>query len=209
MSDFNKFVSGRPPDPFENPRIDPIEADKRQKEDPYTGLPEENGLPLAFGALTVLLKKSFQSLEYGDHSLQLFFDPEQLLERVLELKNLLQALAEEDLSHDPGYTQQLSVVWHTLLDDCNSILGHSGSPPAYAKLAKQFLEKLTNYPPQEDHTLGYYLSAGMGKEWTPFPFMAILQKLHEECLENPSSATLIQWIVALTEILNAQNGQND
>ncbi len=209
MSDFQKFVGRKPHDPYEHLRVDPIEKNKHQKEEPYTGLPSEAHLSLIFAALASCLKQIFRPLENSDHSLQLFFNPQQLLERVLEFKHLLQRLAEEDLSQDPNYIQQLSAVWHNLLDDCNSILSYSESPPEFAQEARGFLQQLTQYPAESDHTLGFYLNKGIGKEWSPFPFMEMLKNLHLACQTSPQTAPLIQWIIALTEILNAQNENVD
>lgn len=201
MNDFQKFVHRRDPAPYEEIRINPIEKDKKGKEEPYKGLPPSTAKPLVFGSLVSYFKK-FLNIFFGkDRSPLLFFDQHQMLEDVAAFKKLLQILSQNDESHIPEYTQQLSGLWHNLLDDCNSILATSAAAPSNLVKLKAFVDEMYHYPLEEDHTLGYYFTEYAGKDWIPFPFMKILQHLHEECTDSPQTATLIKWLDTLTDIL--------
>ncbi|MBS0653543.1 MAG: hypothetical protein JSR39_08500 [Verrucomicrobia bacterium] len=201
MNDFQKFVHRRDPAPYEEIRISPIEKDKKGKEEPYKGLPPSTAKPLVFGSLVSYFKR-FLNMFFGKgRSPLLFFDQRQMLEDVAAFKKLLQILSEDDQSHNPEYTQQLSELWHNLLDDCNSILATSEAAPGNLIKLKVFVDEMYHFPPDEDHTLGYYFTEYAGKDWIPFPFMEILQHLHEECGDAPQKATLVKWVETLTDIL--------
>lgn len=203
MNDFQKFVHRRDPAPYEEIRVNPIEKDKKGKEEPYKGLPTSAAKPLVLGSLVSYFKK-FLNLFFGKgKSPLLFFDQQQMLEDVAAFKKLLQILSQDDQSHNPEFTQQLSELWHNLLDDCNSILANSESAPSNLVKLKVFIDEMYHFPPGEDHTLGYYFTEYAGKDWIPFPFMEILQHLHEECTDSPQKAVLIRWLDNLTDILSA------
>lgn len=202
MNDFNKFVSPQPHDPYEDIRINPIESNKKRREEPYTGLPPSLAPPMVLASLMHVLKKSLDAFFEADANTSLLDNPQQLLDTVLNFKNHLQELVEEDLSHTPRYTQQLSTSWHSLRNDCHFLLAHVSPLPDYVEKTHRFLETLFHYPEEQDHPLGYYLTAFAGEHWIPFPFMDILKKLHEECQTTPQTAMLIQWIMTLSEILS-------
>ncbi len=201
MNDFQKFVHRRDPAPYEEIRVSPIEKDKKGKEETYVGLPPLTTKPLVFGSLVSFLKRFLKIFFSKDRSPLLFFDQHQMLEDVAAFKKLLQILSQDDQSHSPEYTQQLSGLWHNLLDDCNSVLATSDPSPSNLSKLKLFIDEMYHYPPDEDHTLGYYFTEYAGKSWIPFPFMEILQHLHEECTNSPQKATLINWLDSLTDIL--------
>jgi len=203
MSDFQKFINRKDHDPYENIRISRVENDKKRPEDPYTELPPPATRPLVFASLVSVLKKIFTTLFNKGHSHELLFNPEQLLESVATFKTLIEILIEEDQSHNLAFTHQLSQVWHKLQDDCNSILAYSEQAPSYALKTKHFLNALSLYPESEEHSFGFYLTHFAGEDWTPFPFLEMLEHLHQECQTSPENATLVEWLIDLTEILSS------
>lgn len=208
MNDFQKSVHRRDPAPYEEIRISEIEKDKKGKEEFYKGLPTSEAKPLVLGSLVSCFKKIFNIFFSKGKSPLLFFDQQQMAEDVAAFKKLLEILSRDDQSHNPEYTQQLSGLWHNLLDDCNSILASSESAPGNLAKLKIFIDEMQHYPPHEDHTLGYYFTEYAGKEWIPFPFMEILQQLHEEAVQTPQKATLIKWLENLTDILATSGYKN-
>ncbi len=207
MNDFQKSVHRRDPAPYEEIRISEIEKDKKEKAPPYTGLPASESKPLIFGSLIACFKKIFNSFFPKGKSSLLFFDLQQTLEDVAALKKQLQVLSETDQSHNPEYTQQLAELWHNLLDDCNSILTARENQPDNLLNLKIFIDEINHYPSGQDHSLGYYFTKYAGKDWIPFPFMEMLQNLHEECALKPQKATLIKWINSLSDILADTGGK--
>lgn len=200
MNDFQKSVHRRDPAPYEEIRISEIEKDKKGKEEQFKELPSSSK-PMVFGSLVSYFKKFLNTFFQKGASQLLFFDQQQMLEDVIAFKKLLQILMEDDQSHNPEFTQQLSELWHNLLDDCNSILASaSNAPDSHTKL-KVFIEELHHYPSGADHTLGYYFTEYAGKDWIPFPFMEILQDLHEEHALHPQKSILAKWTEALADIL--------
>ncbi len=201
MNDFQKSVHRRDPAPYEEIRISEIEKDKKGKEDQYKELPSPSTKPMVFGSVVSYFKKFLNTFFQKGASQLLFFDQQQMLEDVISFKKLLQILREDDQSHNPEYTRQLSELWHNLLDDCNSILASSTNAPNSLTKLKVFIDEMYHFPPGVDHTLGYYFTEYAGKDWIPFPFMEILQNLHEECETQPQKATLAKWLDSLTDIL--------
>ena len=201
MNDFQKHVHRRESTPYEEIKISPIEKDKKGKEEGYKGLPAASPKPLIFGSLVSYFKK-FLTLFFGEEkSASLFFDQQQMLEDVAAFRKLLQILSQDDQSHNPEFTQQLSELWHHLMEDCDSVLASSKSAPNYLVLLKAFMQEMHHYPPNEDHSLGYYFTEYAGKDWIPFPFMEILEGLHREYAQFPESATLSRWLDMLAKIL--------
>lgn len=125
-----------------------------------------------------------------------------ILEDLLALKKILQILANEDESHNPEFIQQLSEVWHNLSDDCIQIESDE-------KNIFTFVQKMESYPPNEDPSLGFYLREYVGKEWLPFPFMNILQRLHEERQQHPQESELNQWMTSLNTLISSLDSTTD
>lgn len=194
-SDFNKFVNPREPSPYEKIVVSPIEKDKKEKQEPYTGLKET--APQVFATLLSYFKKILSTLSFKGKEGLIFLDEQHLLEHVKAFRKLLMILSTEDQSHNPNYTQQLSTLWHNLLDDCNSLSAAS----ATLDKIRFFITQIQNYPPGADHSLGYYFTEYAGKEWIPFPFMGLLQHLHDQHKSDPEHSSLNNWIALLTDIL--------
>ena len=118
-----------------------------------------------------------------------------------DLKRLLSAfdkLKVEDYSQDVSTLNQLSSWWHQFLEDAERSRGKS---TYFAKL-ENFIEHLHAYPQSEKHSLGYYLLEYAGAEWTPFPFMDLLQDLHLEHQKTPATSHLTKWTTLLRQLIS-------
>jgi hypothetical protein len=113
----------------------------------------------------------------------------------------LQTLAKHDESHEPGFTERLTELWHKLSDDCNSIWATQEFSSSMKSALKFLIAQISSYPLGADHTLGYYFDASAGRDWTPFPFMELLQELHEEYQHKPEESYLAAWIYLIEAIL--------
>lgn len=201
MEDLDKYVNRREESsPYEKIIVNPIEKDRKAKEEGYKGLKNSTRSQI-FAALASYFKKMLSSLSFKGKDQLFLFDQQKLLRNVLAFRKMLIILSTEDESHNPEFTQNLSELWHNLLDDCNSLAYSDRSSSAVLTKLNFFLTQVQNYPPGADHTLGYYFTEYAGKEWIPFPFMELLQALHEDFKANPSESVLFNWISLLNDIL--------
>lgn len=203
MSDLDKNIHRKDgPAPFEKIIVNPIEKERREKGKGYSDLNNSTRAQV-FAALISYFKKILTTFgskgKYPTH----LFDQKSLIESVIAFRELLLILAKEDLSHHPDFTQQLGQLWHNLIDDCNSLPLPQDSPSEIAAKVNFFITQVQNFPPGADHTLGYYFTEYAGKDWIPFPFMELLQGLHQEFNASPPISVLQNWISLLNDILSS------
>jgi hypothetical protein len=200
MSDLDKNIYRKEePSPYEKIIVNPVEKEKKEKES-YVSLKTDNPSQV-FAALLSYLKKLLSAFSSKGKDQPLVLDLQNLMDNIIAFRQLLNILAADDQSHNPDFTQQLSELWHNLLDDCNSVsLSHEAGSEILSKV-KFFISQVQNFPAGADHTLGYYFTEYAGQDWIPFPFMELLQHLHEEFQANPSTNILNNWLFLLNEIL--------
>lgn len=196
MSNFDKPVYGKD-SPYEKIAVNPIEKEKKTREESYTGL-KNSTRPQTSAALVSYFKKIAGALGFGKKSASSTEEHTTITDEILAFRKLLYILALEDLSHDPDFTQQLSDTWHHLLEDASLY------PELSVKL-NFFLQQVRNYPPGADYTLGYYFTEYAGKEWIPFPFMELLQALHLQAQRDPLHCTLANWLSLLDDIIEPES----
>jgi hypothetical protein len=199
MSDLDKNVYRKEdPSPYEKIVVNPIEKDRKEKE-PFSSFQGASRSQI-FATLASLFKKFLTSFTSQGKGRPLF-DLQHLSRTIKAFREQLVILSLEDQSHNPDFTQALSELWHNLLDDCNSLSLANDSSEVVTKL-KFFIAQVQHFPPSADHSLGYYFTEYAGKDWIPFPFMELLQNLHEEYNASPVISVLNQWILLLNEILD-------
>ncbi len=200
MGDFDKPVNRNEPAPYEKIIVNPIEKDKKTKEE-FDTKPKTPFKSQSFATLFSYLKKILSTLSFKGKGPVAILSQQQLIDDVIAFRKLLHILSIEDQSHNPEFTQQLSELWHNLIDDCNS-LSH---PREYSReliaKVKFFIAQVEHFPPNADHTLGYYFAEFAGKDWIPFPFMELLQQLHTEYGAHPFESVLHHWLALLDDIL--------
>lgn len=202
MSDLDKNIHRKEgPAPFEKIIVNPIEKERREKEKGHTVF-QNSSRAQAFAALISYFKKILTAFgPKGKYSGYLSRQKE-LASDALAFRELLLHLANEDLSHNPDFTQKLGQLWHNLLDDCNSHELRRAPASGTEEKVKFFIDRVKSYPSGADHTLGYYLTEYAGKDWIPFPFMELLQSLYKEHHANPASSTLQNWISLLNTVVS-------
>lgn len=202
MGDLDKNIHRKEePSPYEKIIVNPIERDKQRKDEGYTGLKNSTRAQV-FATLASYFKKVLSTFSTKGQSQELVYDQKRLINNALAFKKLLMTLAKEDQSHNPDFTEQLSQLWHNLLDDCNSSSALAGAPIDILEKTKFFISQIQNFPPGADHTLGFYFTGYAGKDWIPFPFMELLQDLHNEYQASPVISVLQNWISLLDDILS-------
>jgi hypothetical protein len=202
MSDLDKNIYRKgESSPYEKIAVNPIEKDKRERETAYTGLKNSTRSQI-FATLFSYFKKMLTIVGSKGRSRLSFYDQQHLLDNVLAFRQLLVVLSGSDQSHNPDFTQQLSELWNNLLEDCNSLSFSNESHSETADKVKFFISQVQNFPAGADHTLGYYFTEYAGKDWIPFPFMELLQGLHEEYSASPAISVIQNWIFLLDDILS-------
>jgi hypothetical protein len=199
MGDLDKNIYRKEnPSPYEKIIVNPIEKDRKERES-FTSLKSATHSQI-YAALLSFFKKILSTFSSKEKGQALLFDLKRLIENIITFREQLKILSLEDQSHNPDFTQQLSDLWHRILDDCNSL---SLSPDTSEILTKVkfFISQVQNFPPGADHTLGYYFTEYAGKDWIPFPFMELLQQLHEEYGASPVISVLNNWLTLLNDIL--------
>jgi len=200
MGDLDKNIYRKgEPSPYEKIIVNPTEKDKKEKE-PYVGYKAATPSQ-AFATLLAYFKKLLSAFSSKGKGQPLIFGLQSILDNIIAFRQLLNILATDDQSHNPDFTQQLSELWHNLLDDCNSVSLPPETDSEILTKVKFFISQVQNFPAGADHPLGYYFTEYAGKDWIPFPFMELLQQLHVEYQANSSHSTLNNWLSLLNDIL--------
>ncbi len=201
MGDYNKKVHSREPDPYENISINPIEKDKKGKEEYPKRFPDEPSQSQIFATLISYFKKMIALFGFKEGEDFFLTGYLQLFEYLAAFRAKLNILTQQDESYNPEFTQQLTELWHNLVDDCNSVSASLDISSKIINNIKFLISQIYQYPSETDHPLGYYFDAYAGKEWIPFPFMDILRELYEDHQKDPSASQLSKWIFLLDDIL--------
>ncbi len=180
-----------------NIKIVGIQSDKKQSID----VPYKNGT-LSSNALTRLtlflkLQEKIEKFLYGHDNIHL---QKNLFSCLKLLKSELDILSKKNVSQDYQFSEELSKNWHTILDFVRQYKDHLHEESYMCQLEK-FIEVVHRYPDNSEHALGYYLTKFIGEDWLPFPFMEILEVLHEDAILKQDKSTLATWIKQIEEIL--------
>jgi hypothetical protein len=186
--------------PYEKIVVSPIEKDRREKET-YSSLKNATRSQI-YATLVSCFKKLFSAFALKRNGQPLVLDLQHLMDDIIAFRQSLIVLSREDQSHNPDFTQHLSELWHKLLDDCNALSLSTERSTEILSQIKFFISQVQHFPPSADHTLGYYFTEYAGKDWIPFPFMDLLQQLHEEYNASPVISVLNQWVTLLNQILD-------
>lgn len=200
MGDLDKNIHRKEePTPYEKIIVNPIEKDRKERE-PFANFKGTTRSQI-YASLVSYFKKLISTFSEGKNQ-PLVLDLQHLTNDIIAFRQSLVTLSLEDQSHNPDFTQQLSELWHNLLDDCNSLSFSVEDVSEILTKVKFFISQIQNFPPGADHTLGYYFTEYAGKDWIPFPFMELLQQLHQEFNASPAISVLNNWLSLLNEILS-------
>ncbi len=184
-------------------RVDPIEADKQSKGDQSWEPPKEDKRPRAYVAFLVFIQKLTTRLGKEKEGKLEEMSEDALTGDIQELKQILQIMMDVDQSENGTFCAQFSAAWHRLLQGVQ-VLSHTKRKALVdSDKLKALLTDIGNYPPNEDHKLGFYLSEFAGESWLPIPFREILKYLFSDHRVNQSHSTLMQWVELINEILQS------
>ena len=178
-------------DPYEKYRAEAIEGDKKEKESSPKGLS-------ALGAYFLYLLQKFLELfqEVTEKGLSSANEKE-LRKTLLIFKESLEIMKREDRSQDGPFLNQFANQWHQLLEDALKFQKSTLFSNNYTSLIKE----IETYPEKTEHSLGYYLMEHAGREWLPFPFMELVQKIHTDHQKNPLDSPLSRWTAQIDSLL--------
>ncbi len=143
MSDLDKNIYRKEePSPYEKIIVNPIEQDKKEREG-YSSLKNATRSQV-FAALVSFFNK-FLTIFSSKGKGESVFDLKHLIDNLKSFRQQLIILSLEDQSHNPDFTLHLSELWHTLLDDCNSLSLAADTSEILTKL-KFFISQLQQFP---------------------------------------------------------------
>lgn len=194
---YNTPKDFNPGDP-EYLRVEAVGKDKHPEEPPTPiNLPLKAEILLSSNIVNGLINQINFFLEHQE-SHETPTDIQTILKR---FKNLLELLRVENKSEDYHFAQNLSDLWHAIKMHTANLLPLKKRPP-YVESLDLLVQKINLFPKQSDHSLGYYLSQYAGEKWLLFPFIDILNSLHEEAILKKSNDTLYDWSLAIEAILS-------
>lgn len=171
------------------------------KKDPFQKIVEETGLDLrGFIIVMQYVNKFLKDTEETIDRLRALSLDDSILHFLKEFKELIIQLKEQDLSQKIEFALKLSTTWHGIADyfallpkmDRKGDFFHEGS---------LLIQSVNMYPKDEERTLGFYLTNYAGENWLPFPFMKIIQRLHEENTTDPIGSHLEIWNKTLAKLI--------
>lgn len=178
-----------PPDPYERYRVERAEADRKSKRDSE---PQHEAQHSSFALGAHLLHLFYKFLGFFEDTSEKGLSTtaeEAVRNNLLSIKESFEVLKREDRSQDGLFLNRLSTLWHKALED----LVRFRKETALAVQFKSFIKEIDHYPESEEFTFGYYLLEYAGQKWLPFPYMELVQKIHDQHQKNPDSSALTRW----------------
>jgi len=199
MDSFHNPVG--PKDPYKGYRVDELE-EKHAREEKASTEDKTLSESTLLGAYFLSLFRKFCQLFQEESERGLSTEAEKEVRADLLLfKEALEILKKEDRSQDTQFLNHLSELWHQVLEDSLRFKRKS----SFSSSFRAMIQEIQHYPPNQEHTLGYYLTEYAGQDWLPFPYMDLIQKMHQQHEANPRLSPLTQWtdrIDRLTSILS-------
>jgi hypothetical protein len=196
---------GGPEDPYDKYRkyrVDGVDHEKHEERRKKSFEEEPAKKPLPTGSfLLVLMHKLLDYLiTLGGHGISDKSEKE-VRDDLHLLKGSFESLKWEERSQDVEFLNGLSEIWHRALEDRMRFKQSA----AFSAAFRAFVKKIQNYPEGQEHTLGFYLTEYTGEKWLPFPYMELIQRIHEEYQSDPAASALSFWILELEQLIAALN----
>ena len=201
----------RPPDRSEQEKlaVQKIESDKKSEDDQKYLASQHKEESALYATVVVALKKILHLFKRQRSEPKEEFLKEPLYQISKQIRDLFTILKDKDMSKNPEFAESLSTYWHQLIYHIEKIEEQKIPTVVHLGKVKDFVSLINDFPPKQDHSLGYYLSQYAGEKWLPFPFMDLLEKIHTGYLDNPSGSHLSTWLFLLDEIILSRNNEED
>lgn len=181
-------------DPYDKYRVEPVgeRQSKREGQGPPDDKPPKERVKFALYVLNLFKR-----------AVDFFLDKNALgaeskstsKTHLHQLKKSFEILKNEDRSEDVKFLNSLSDTWMQLLEE--SLYFENDKVEAKFRL---LVKEIQSYPENETHSFGYYLSEYAGQKWVPFPYMELIQKIHNEHMKNPMGSSLSKWTQIIDDI---------
>lgn len=172
--------------------IEKIGKDKKDQEK-FQDLTPDQDKKILRATFFSYLKKMFDTFSPSKNLTGKVVDYQTVFNHLEEWKKLLKKLRQEDLSRSAPFAISLSDTWCELLEDFDQVEILERKNLQNVSSFRTLMDTMKNYPPDSEHRLGYYLVQHAGKDWIPFPFIEILEKLHKDHIEKGAKSTLSNW----------------
>ena len=200
-------MADRRVDRVERPRdegvyVSRVGEDKKEKQK-FSQIPEDRDKKVVMATFFSYLKKMFDAFSPSNKIAGKVVDLHSIIEHLKELKKILGKLAVQDLSSSSDYAIELSEKWGIILEDFDTIEILERKETEKAATFRRMIDAVKNFPPDSEHRFGYYLLQQAGKDWLPFPFIEILEKLHKDHLDDPKASTLATWLSLIDQVIES------
>lgn len=183
-----------------------IGKEKKEKEK-FSKHPAKQEKEILFATFFSYLKSLFDTYSPSKKLAGKVLDVHAMITHLETLNSLLQDLSDKDLSNSPEFAAKLSEIWKALLEDFDNVEIMERKNLGQVASFREMMHVIKNYPPDSDHHFGYYLLNQAGKDWLPFPFIEMLERLHTEYREEEEESTLNSWMQLIqTVIANLKAG---
>lgn len=199
MDSFENPIGSQRRDPYENYKIEPVELDKKEKEK-FEG-EGSAGRPKKWAVAAFLAVQLQRFADYIQSSLEKGLTAKEeaaARENLLAFKAALETLKSEDRGEDANFLNRLADFWHMMAEDSRRLKKNTPLAVQFSN----FIQSLKDYPPQQEHTLGYYLMEHAGEKWIPFPYMELIHRLHADHQKTPASSPLNIWTKQLDQMID-------
>lgn len=180
--------------------VPPVEGDKKEKEK-FKHIPAEDK-EVMMATFFSYLKKLFDTFSPSKKLAGKVVDQQSIIEHLKKLKQLLEKLGTKDLSNNSDFALELSGTWIHLIEDFETIEIIERDTLSRVARFREMMDTIKNYPPDSEHRIGYYLLEQAGKDWLPFPFIEMLERLHKGHVENPKESTLSNWFALIDGVID-------
>ena len=192
-------------DRVERPRdegvyVSRLGKDKKEKQK-YSKLPADQDKKLLLATFFSYLKKMFDTFSPSKKIAGKVVDIQSIVEHLEAFKKLLEKLGKQDLSSSSDFATELSDQWSLILEDFDTIEIMQRKEANKTTDFRKMMDAIKNYPPESEHRFGFYLLQHAGKDWLPFPFIEILEKLHKDHLDSAKSSTLTLWLSLINQVI--------
>ncbi len=156
--------------------------------------PEESLAIAGSIAFLIMMKESLELTPIRETPGQLKDSP-QSNPLILPLRHLykhLKQLTDIDQSKNSAYSATLASLWNEIL-----IISAKNNLTE----ATPLIQDIQTYTNGTKYSLGYYLSLYAGKSWFPFPYIELIEKLHQDYIAHPKESLLQKWLNLLETLV--------
>jgi len=184
-------------------RVSPIEANKLRQEEQEWEKIKPKQPHAVYTAFLCFAEKLVSLLGKGRGGSLEAMSEDSLVQDLQMLKQMLQILMDRDQSGNITFYEQFSEIWLRIMQGGRILSRSKRKTIVDPNKIQALTTTIDQYPPNENHKLGYYLSACSGQRWLPLPLQEILKRLFTDHRINQQNSILASWIELLNDCLQS------